>query len=205
MSPALLLYLKRERKKRAERRKEELMLQFREMMHALIAGLQAGYSIENSFLHATEDMILLYGKASMITRELMHINRELRNNVNLEDVLDNWALRAKIPDITDFAEVFRIAKRSGGDLPGILHNTAELISDRIEVQREIGTQIAAKKMEQGIMDLVPFGIILYIDATSPGFFDSLYGSAFGILLMSVLLAVYLAAYLLAERILKIAY
>ncbi len=204
-SPALLLFLKRERKKRAERRKEELLLQFREMMHALIAGLQAGYSIENSFLHATEDMILLYGKGAMITKELMHINRELRNNVNLEDVLEDWALRAKIADIRDFAKVFRIAKRSGGDLPGILHNTAELISDRIEVQREIGTQIAAKKMEQGIMDLVPFGIILYIDATSPGFFDSLYGSLFGVILMSVLLAVYLAAYLLAERILKISY
>ena len=205
LTPALIPFLKRERKKRAERRKEELVLQFREMMHALIAGLQAGYSIENAFLNATEDMILLYGKGSMITKELMHINRELRNNVNLEDVLDDWARRAKIPDITDFAEVFRIAKRSGGDLPGILHNTAELISDRIEVQREIGTQIAAKKMEQGIMDLVPFGIILYIDATSPGFFDSLYGNAFGVILMSVLLGVYLAAYLLAEKILKIAY
>ena len=204
-SPALLLYLKRERKKRAEHHKEELVIQFREMMHALIAGLQAGYSIENAFLHATEDMRLLFGKNALITRELMHLNRELRNNVNLEDVLDSWAGRAKVPDIRDFAEVFRIAKRSGGDLPGILHNTAELISDRIEVQREIGTQIAAKKMEQGIMDLVPFGIILYIDATSPGFFDSLYGNPFGVILMSVLLGVYLAAYLLAEKILKIAY
>ena len=115
------------------------------------------------------------------------------------------AKRTHVQDIKDFAEVFRIAKRSGGDLPGILRNTADLISDRIEVSREINTQIASKKMEQKIMDLVPFGIILYIDTTSPGFFDPLYHSVFGVAVMSVMLLVYLAAYLLAEKILDIAY
>lgn len=181
------------------------MLQFREMMQAVIAGLQAGYSIENSFVHAYEDMRLLYGAGAMISRELKTIARKLKNNQNIEDALDDLAKRAQIQDITDFAEVFRIAKRSGGDLPGILRNTADLIGDRIEVQREIATQISSKKMEQGIMDLVPFGIILYIDATSPGFFDPLYHSVFGVAVMSGMLAVYIGAYLLAEKILDIKY
>ena len=203
--PALLPYLLYRRRSFVKKRKEELLLQFREMMHAVIAGLQAGYSIENAFLHAQEDLRLLYGAEAMICEELQHINRELRNNNNLEDVLKDLAERSHSQDIKDFAEVFRIAKRSGGDLPGILKNTAELISEKIEVRREIATTISAKKMEQKIMDLVPFGIILYIDATTPGFFNALYHNAFGVLLMSVLLVVYLAAYLLAEKILNIAY
>ncbi|MBR5420500.1 MAG: type II secretion system F family protein [Lachnospiraceae bacterium] len=201
--PLLSVFLMRERRKTVKKRKDELMLQFRELMHAIIASLQAGYSVENAFLHSYEDMRLLYGKDAMVCRELRQIGHRLKNNENLEDVLTDWAERSHIQDITDFAEVFRIAKRSGGDLPGILNNTAQLISDRIEVQREIGTLIASKKMEQSIMNLVPFGIILYIDATSPGFFDPLYGSGFGVALMTGLLAVYMAAYLLAEKILKI--
>ena len=203
--PGLFFYMARERKKIVEKRRHELMLQFREMMHAVIAGLQAGYSIENSFIHAYEDMRLLYGSDSMICCELKLIARKLKNNVNIEDALDDMAVRAHVQDITDFAEVFRIAKRSGGDLPGILRNSADLISDRIEVQREITTQISAKKMEQGIMDLVPFGIILYIDTTSPGFFAPLYHSVFGVAVMSAMLAVYIGAYLLAGKILDIAY
>ncbi len=205
MLPLLLLYIVVERRRMAEKRKKDLMLQFRELMHAIIAGLQAGYSIENAFLHAYDDMRLLYGRNAQISRELQLINRELKNNVNLEDVLDDWAKRSHVQDITDFAEVFRIAKRSGGDLPGILHNAADLIGERIEVEREITTLIASKKMEQSIMNLVPFGIILYIDASSPGFFDPLYHNAFGIALMTVLLAVYAAAYLLARKILKIVF
>ena len=205
MIPALLPFLSYRRRSYIKKRKEELTLQFREMMHAVIAGLQAGYSIENAFVHAYGDMRLLYGEEALISAELLLINRELQNNRNLEDVLTDLAERAHIPDIRDFAEVFRIAKRSGGDLPGILKNTADLISEKIEVRREITTQISAKKMEQTIMDLVPFGIILYIDATTPGFFDSLYHNAVGVALMSVLMVVYLAAYLMSEKILDIAY
>ena len=203
--PTLLPYLNYRCKSCIRKRKEELTLQFREMMHAVIAGLQAGYSVENAFLHTYEDMKLLYGRNAMITEELLQINRELRNNRNLEDLLSDLAMRSHIRDIRDFAEVFRIAKRSGGDLPGILKNTADLISDKIEVRREIATQISAKKMEQKIMDLVPFGIILYIDATTPGFFDPLYHNAAGIALMSALMVVYVIAYRMAEKILDIAY
>lgn len=203
--PGLFPFLLYERKKKTAKRKEQLTGQFREMMIAVIASLQAGYSVENAFLRAYEDMQLLYGKNSMIAGELLCMNRELRNNRNIEEVLHDFAARAHIPEITDFAEVFRIAKRSGGDLPSILQNTADMISQKIDVRREITTLISSKKMEQLIMDMVPFGIILYIDATSPGFFSSLYHNVMGVALMTVLLAVYIAAYLMSQKILDIAF
>ncbi len=203
MLPALFPFLIYVRKGKVKKRKEQLRNEFREMMIAVIASLQAGYSIENAFMRAYGDMQLLYGKGSLIIPELEHMNRALRNNRNMEDLLLEFSRRAKIPEVTDFAEVFRIAKRSGGDLPGVLQNTADLIGQKIEVKRQIVTRISAKKMEQNIMNCVPFGIILYIDATTPGFFDSLYGNVTGVALMSVLLAVYVAAYLMAQRILNI--
>ena len=55
------------------------------------------------------------------------------------------------------------------------------------------------------MDLVPFGIILYIDSTTPGFFDPLYHNIAGAALMTALLVVYVVAFLLGEKILKISY
>ena len=132
------------------------------------------------------------------------MTRELRNNRNLEDLLSEFAVRTQVADIRDFAQVFHIAKRSGGNLPGILKNTADIISDKIEVKREITTMISAKRLEQSIMNVVPFAIILYINFTSPGFFDPLYHNFLGIVIMSVLLAVYMAALFLADRIIQTA-
>ncbi len=201
--PALVFVLRQKKKELLRKRKEELNLQFREMMHAVIAGLQAGYSIENAFIHAYQDISLLYGRQSMMAKELYHLTMEVRNNRNIEDILSDFALRCRITDIRDFAEVFHIAKRSGGNLVGILKNTADIISDKIEVRREIVTMISAKRLEQRIMNVVPFAIILYIDMSSPGFFDGMYHNLVGIVIMTVLLAVYIAAYLIAQKIIRI--
>ncbi len=204
LSPILIPFLKEKKKESVEKRKRELSVQFREMMNSVIAGLQAGYSVENAFAHSYEDIVLLFGENSMMSMELKNLRRSLKNNINLEDVLTSLGERSHISDIADFAEVFRIAKRSGGDLPGILKNAASVITDKMEVRREITTMISAKKMEQNIMNVVPFGIILYIDFSSPGFFDSLYHNLFGVVLMSVMMGIYLFAYFLAKKITDIA-
>ena len=71
------------------------------------------------------------------------------------------------------------------------------IRDRIEAT------LAAKKSEQMIMSLMPVGIILYLQMTSPGFLSVLYGNPFGIAAMSICLVIYAAAYWLGRRIVDI--
>ena len=85
----------------------------------------------------------------------------------------------------------------------ILSRTITLIQSRIEVEREIQVLLSARKMEQHIMDLVPFFIIIYIQLTSPGFFDVLYHNAAGVLFMSICLILYLFSFVLSEKILAI--
>ena len=63
--------------------------------------------------------------------------------------------------------------------------------------------ISAKKMEQKIMNFVPFLIIFYIGTTSRGFFDVLYHNLIGIAVMTVCLGFYGVAYLLSKRIVEI--
>ena len=203
--PGLIPWLRYRTAAYREKRKERLKLQFKETMIAVIAELEAGYSIENAFIKAYPDMCLLYGNTADICEELKWISRDLRNNAALEELLSDLAKRSHVPEIRDFADVFAIAKRSGGDLHHILLETASLINEGIEVRREITTLISSKKMEQNIMNIVPFGIIMYIDATSPGFFTPLYHNPFGVIMMSAMLAVYISAYLLASKILKIKY
>ena len=52
------------------------------------------------------------------------------------------------------------------------------------------------------MRVVPFGILLYIGATYPGYFNELYFNFKGVLIMTGCLVVYLAAYLLGEKMMK---
>ena len=78
-----------------------------------------------------------------------------------------------------------------------------VIRDKIQVQEEIQTMTAARIFEQKIMNGIPFGMILYIDFTSPGFFDIMYGTWMGRLIMTLCLAFYMGAVMLSGKILDI--
>lgn len=202
--PFLYCYLDKKQKTLCEKRKQTLNQQFREVILAVSSHLQAGFSIENSFYEAYRDMQVLYGKDSFIVRELSWILHRLSNNEQLEKVLTELAERSGSEDISEFAAVFSIAKRGGGDICSIIARTATIIGDKMEVAREIETIMSEKRMEQKIMQCMPFFLIGYLSLTSSGFFDSLYHNLVGILLMTGCLAVYVFACYMAEKILAVA-
>lgn len=203
LMPFLFLFLKRKKKELAERRRRELNTQFKDAVLSVSANQKAGYSVENSFKEAYRDMAMLYGEESPICRELYMIGRGLDNNVVLEKLLYDFGYRSHVQDIMQFAEVFLIAKRSGGNMTQILSETADTIEQKSAVDKEIEVLLSSRKMEQKIMNVIPFFIIFYINLTSKGFFDVLYHNPAGILIMTVCLAVYLAAFMISAKIVAI--
>lgn len=203
LSPVFVFFIKEKKKDEAKKRRQELSLQFKDLVLALSANMKAGYSVENALRESCRDMELLYGGDSHICKEMEHMLRGLSNNVVLERLLYDLGARSHVPDIMQFADVFLIAKRSGGNLTEILEKTAEVIEQKIETDREIQLMISSKKLEQKIMNMVPFLIIFYIGSTSKGFFDVLYHNVVGIAVMSVCLLFYGAAYLFSKKIVEI--
>lgn len=203
LMPMLFLFLKEKKKSLAGRRRQELSVEFKDLILAVSANQKAGYSIENAFRESYRDMEMLYGTEAVICQELRYIIAGLDNNVVIEKLIYGLGLRSSLPDIIQFADVFLIAKRNGGNMTDILAKTAAVIEQKTETDKEIQVMISARKMEQKIMNMVPFLIIFYVSSTSGGFFDVLYHNLIGIIIMTVCLGFYIAAYLLSERIVDI--
>lgn len=201
--PVLVLFMKEKRNELAKKQRQELGVQFKDLILTVAANQKAGYSIENSFRESYRDMVMLYGEKSVICAELKYIIAGLDNNIVLEKLLYSLGTRSSLPDIIQFADVFLIAKRSGGNMTEILAKTAAVIEQKSETDKEIQLMISAKKMEQKIMNMVPFLIIFYVGSTSRGFFDVLYHNPVGVIIMTVCLGFYIAAYLLSRRIVDI--
>lgn len=203
MLPLLYPYIERIKLRLCKKRKRQLEQEFREMIMSVDANLQAGYSVENAFRESYKDIVQLYGKESDMAKEIYWISIQLQNNQQLEELLKNLAKRSDIDDIRDFAQIFAISKRSGGDLRAIISNTANILEEKREVRREIQTIMSEKELEQKIMRYIPFVIVGYISITSKGFFEKMYHNVVGIVIMTVCMLVYIAASMLAEKILDI--
>lgn len=201
--PGMIFLFKRKRKQLAEKRRRQLRMEFKEAIAAVSSGLSAGYSIENAFTEAIRDMDMLYGEQSLIVQELRYIERRLAMNHTLESCLKELAERSGVDDIRDFTDVFIAAKRNGGSFTEIICNTVAMIHDKAEIKREIEVLISAKQLEQKIMNMIPFVIVLYIGKSTGNMMSVLYHNAVGIAVMTVCMAVYLLAIALSERIVDI--
>lgn len=188
---------------RGEKRRRQLTFQFRDMILSVTASLQTGYSVENAFLEAEKEMERLHGKEAVIVKELTEIKKGLGNNMPLEKLLFDLGERSGVEEIQDFVDIFCIAKRSGGNLRGIMKQSAEITDKRMQVEEEIETMLASRTLEQRILSAAPFFLLTYMQLVNPGFFDMLYHNPAGICIMTVCLVLYLTACVMAEKIVKI--
>ncbi len=191
--PAGFFYAKSRYGELLEKKDREAAAQFMELIRMVSANLNAGYSIENAFTASYPDMVMLFGKNAPITKELPAMKRGLENNVSFEELLRNMASHYRIEDIREFAEIFSIARKSGGKLNEIISSSVEVLAEKMEADAEIQVMLASKKYEQKIMGVIPFVILFYVDFSSRGYFDVLYGNLFGIAVMSGCMAVYMAS------------
>lgn len=201
--PLTYLYYKKKKVELIQRRKWQLNMEFRDGINSLSAAIAAGYSTEHAFDQAILDLKRMYLDDAMIVKEFIFLVNQIQMNITVEKALHDFGERSHIEDIISFAEVFATAKRTGGNLIEIIKTTSSIISNKLEVKREIITLIAAKKFEATIMKIVPAGILCYLSVSSPGFLKPLYHNPLGVLIMSILLMVYLFTYRIIDRIIAI--
>lgn len=203
LSPFLLLYFRVESRRYKRKRLEQLQIEFKEALILIGECMEAGYSIENSFVESYLSMRERFGDSSDMVQELNIIRQSLKLNMKIEELLIDFADRSGSEDIGDFAVVFSQAKRAGGSMVSIMKRTIVMVKEKIEIQREIQIMLSGKKYEQKIMSLVPIGVMAYISVTSKGFFDVLYHNVAGIIIMSICLVLYVLAICFAEYLTRI--
>ena len=201
--PGMLLFL-RERKKTVWKGCKALIRrEFLTGMQFAAASLQAGYSIENAFTEAYRQLCRTYPADSFAVREFAGICSQLSVNQPLEHILTDLSARSHVEEIERFTDAFCAARRSGGDLSMIIGNTVMLMQQKEETRREIETLLAGKQTEYLLMSGIPVFLLIYVNLTSPGFFDVLYGSSTGAVIMGTGLGLYLIAFLWGRKILEV--
>lgn len=185
------------------KKQSDFQEQFKEAIQSIAASLRVGYSVENAIKETKKDLCILYKEDTAIQREFTHMVRQIYLQVPMEQIMEEWAERVRQEDVRSFVNVFVMARKSGGNILEIIRSSAEQIREKLEVQAEIETMLAARKYEFKVMSAIPFGMIAYMKTSFPEFMGILYGNPLGIGVMSVCLAVYFGAYMLGERIVNI--
>lgn len=196
------LYVPLRTKQIQRNRQKKLKSQFRDMLEALSTALGAGKNIRDSFASVYEDLANQYEESAFILRELYLINTGVVNGVNLEDLLMDFAHRSGCEDIQDFADVFEICYRQGGNIRETVKNTCQIISDKMGVSEEIETTVAGSKNEQYIMLVMPIVLIGMIKMSSPDFAENFTTPA-GVISTTIGMVLFVLSYFIGTKLLDI--
>ena len=203
LSPGLWLYRKQKQKKLRKKRREKLEEEFKETLLSIQTNLQSGYSIENAFVESYKYVTGIYGDSCDMAKELLWIKRGLQNGNTLEQMLLDLGKRCPKSALEDFADIYSIVCKTGGDWNDIIGKIVTNVITRIEMQEEINILIHGKKTESRVMCIIPFVILYYMDATSKGYFDVMYHNMIGIGIMTLCMTAYILAFLMVEKMTEI--
>ena len=201
LTPLSFIYPKMRIKEIIKKRKKELTNQFKDMRYSLSSSLSAGKSVESAFKDVLKDISVLYPDSRVpIISETEYIIRKLEMNETIEAVFSDFAVRTDIEDIKNFADVFNVSKRTGGNVVEIIKNTSVIINDRIEVRQDIDIMLSERKFEQKILNIVPVGMLILLSVTAGDYMEPVFSTNIGRLVMTVSVILLIVAHFIAKHI-----
>lgn len=197
-----VLYLPVRTKQIQNKKRNDLKLQFRELLDALSTSLGSGKNVMDAFKSAYDDLRIIYSEEAAIIQELSIIIDGINNNVDVEKSLMDFGIRSGIEDIESFANVFETCYRKGGNIKDVIKNTQQIITEKMEVELEIQTVVAASSNEQMIMTVLPIGLIAIIKMMSPEFSGN-FVTPVGLISTTIAIVMFVVAYFVGKKILAI--
>lgn len=183
-------------------RQKKLKSQFRDMLEAVTTSLGAGKNVQESFLAAYDDLKNQYEQGAYILNELAAVNTGLVNGINAEKLLADFGARSGCEDIEDFADVFEICYRKGGNIKETVRITYEILSDKMAVAEEIETIVSGSKSQQTLMLFMPVVLVALIKMTSAEFAAN-FATPAGLMATTAGVVIFAVSYFVGRKVLDI--
>lgn len=197
-----IMFLPIRTKQIIKKKQSALKLQFRDMLESLTTSLGAGKNVTDSFKTIYDDLKVQYEEDAYILKELEIIISGMANNIDVEDILEDFGRRSGIGDIESFANVFKICYRKGGNIKDTIRSTHEILSDKMEIAEDIETVVTGSKNEQNIMVIMPIILIGMIKFMSEDFANN-FTTPTGIMSTTVAIGMFVASYFIGKSVLNI--
>lgn len=188
-------------KMQQKRYEEKVLDEFMDLTVWLVAGLQAGKSMETVLgdlgRQWRQERPLQY---PLMYEEVLKWSEQLAIGKSATEILEGFSLRVDIKIIAQFSQTLKISAMHGANLIEVIHLTHRILREQRYIDKEINVLVAQKKMEQKILSAMPLLMLYMLQTTAMDFVSPLYGTWQGRGLMTVALVIFVACYGWSARI-----
>lgn len=191
-------------KREAKRQQKLYERGFQDLLQSLMTSLQAGYSLENAFKIAAEELEGLYqNEKNPMLKQTRRIVQGLELHIAPERLITDFADSTGLEEARQFAVVIEIVRSTGGNMVEILKRTMQHLKYKMDTEEEIRVLLSGKLFEKNIMLSMPFLVLTYLRLANPEYVACFYESFWGHLIMSAMIGVTVFCFFWSEKIMDI--
>jgi Flp pilus assembly protein TadB len=159
--------------RRSASERVEAQAHLRETILALASGVRAGLSVRRAVQEAARDA------SPPLDRALGRVVGRLSVGESLEDALDDMAARLDLADVRLVVTILVIHRRTGGNLPAMLEEVADVLGDRARSRREVRALTAQGRASGAVLAVLPVAFVALLSGTGGEALGAFYRSPLG--------------------------
>ena len=185
-----LIYDRRKRKKSIEN----------DMLRAIIImnnAFKAGKSTIQAVEIASKEL------PEPINMEFKKMYRDMKYGLSTEIVFDRFAKRINIEEARYLSSSLTILNKTGGNIINVFSSIEKTLFDKKKLKEELKNSTASSNAVVKILLLVPFIFVAIIYFVSPGYFEPLFSSTIGYIILFIMALMFMAYAYLLQKIIKV--
>lgn len=187
--------LRRRRKKRIEKIESQL-----DGWLQILANLLRSAGGLGDALAASADLI-----RAPLRQELDRTLKEIRLGATLDEALRQMGERVRSSTVAAVITLLVVGRRTGGEMPALLESAASALREMARLEGVIRAKTADGRMQTLILAFAPLGLVLGVRMVEERFFDPLFSSFFGYVVLGAAMVFWVMALVTARKILQVDY
>lgn len=187
-----------------ERRRMDYLVQFKDLLFMLATSVGAGRSMKDAIGESIPNLEGIYGEDGILVGEIKKVYERIAvGRENDVTVLYEMALASRLEDVIDYVTIYSICKTTGANLILALNRAANIIMDKITIEREIKELVIRKKKEGLLIFAMPTVVVLFLNLCAPDYISPLYETVQGRLIMTLVIGGNIMVYGMIQRIVRV--
>jgi tight adherence protein B len=195
--PAVILAPKVFLNKAVARRVSQVEAQVEAWVNAVANALKASPSLGEAICSTTTLV------PAPMSQELDVLVKEYELGTPLDQALENLGKRINSKVLNGTVTALKIARRSGGNLTEMLETAAGALREFARLEGVVRTKTAEGKAQAFVIGMIPIPMVLGVRGIDPRFFEPLFHSFLGQLIVAAAAVLWVLAIVLSRKILDV--
>lgn len=138
-----------------------------------------------------------------IAKEFEKISIEISVGLDIEVAFRRFSERIKSEEAVYLTSSLSVLNKTGGNIIKVFNSIEKNMFNRRKLNNELKSLTSSSKLIMNVLIIVPIAFVLFISFINPGYFEPLFKTTIGIIILILIIVIYITYIIVVRRVLKV--